>query len=407
MADDVCSECGRPHERPTATAEVPILGVDGRPMFDPEDHQPPAMRSRVLGAVATVTLLIVGAWVLASLGGGESERSEPETGPVSESSLQPTSSTTSRDTADTESSAIGPEDSGSATIASSLLAALDTDLRIGLFDGVSVAQIDLRSGEVTMSSISDEQISELDPFVLLRSGLRVVGIDVDDTDRVVNVGSVGEIVLMAEPRQYSVITPDFDTGKDGLIVGNFSEGFAQVLSAPVGSERLSVPGLGVIVMPPTGGSYLATAQGYELVTDARVLAASPDRRLEQRCDDDLRCRTALVDSATGAVVDTEPSFGDTTDTITLSPDGRWILRSGAEVTILHDTETASTEVLAIEAGGTPRWSPDSSFVAWLDDTADPLALEFALVGREELATFRVGLAALGEDFRPDAEFVLF
>ena len=72
-----------------------------------------------------------------------------------------------------------------------------------------------------------------------------------------------------------------------------------MLTPPEGSGRLSVQGLGVLVTPPTGGTYLATVRGFELFRSGRVMAATDTALLEQNCDDALRCSVVLVDRATG------------------------------------------------------------------------------------------------------------
>jgi hypothetical protein len=419
VAHDVCGECGRPHE---PVGVVPILDIDGNPLTGTGSHPPTPNRSGLLGAAIAVVVVVGGIWVLGSHGGDRgSGPADPDTaglvprdsGPEAslpvdevplagaESDEEPSDDSFRASAADDHGDPpIGPD-----VIDSSVLSSLQTDARMSFLSGRAVTTLELGSAEVTTVEIGTEQILDLDGHVLLHDGSTSVAISRVDPTEVVFLGSTGEVVTHGETG-YTIISPSGEAGRE-LFVGGTLEGVTRVLTPPVGADLLSVPGVGVLVTPATGGTYLATVRGFELWSSGRVLAATESAHVEARCDATRDCGAVIVHRATGDERSVDLAAVDRADTTVLSPDGRWILSMVEGRAMLYDTITATVDPLAVVSRGAPRWAPDSTFLAWLDISGEIPALEFAVVGGENRGTFRVGLSSLRADLLRDDAFVLY
>ena len=353
-------------------------------------------------------MLLLGIWVIGAFG-GSSRSSAPAAGPiVAEDEVTPVDDGRTGPAEESTGGAgvtsgqlgSGGDDAGETVIASSLLAALDTDALVSFLAGTTTTTIDLATGVVTTAQIGTHALYDLGDYTILNDGGRAVAIRSGDPSDAVLIGSVGEVVA-GDAYSYTLVT----TREEGeeIYVGGVLEGFTRILAAPAGSGRVSVPGLGVLVTPPTGGTFLATVQGYAPFSTGRVVAATPDASLEIRCDDQLVCEAVLV--RPGGLTPVDLSFVDTDGTLLLSPDGVWIVRSDEEGTILYEVDGGMTRELSVMSQSLPQWAPDSSFLVWLDGGEAP-ALEFSMVGTDPEATFRVGLSSLGDHLEEGGGFLV-
>jgi len=168
--------------------------------------------------------------------------------------------------------------------------------------GRHVALLDLATGAVQRVPIetagSRLGLAALD---LLTDGKRTVGLSWAAGElSALLVTSGAELVPSAHPLvDYWVISrPD---GPGGAIWMNAWQDYGVLtgeLQAPPGSQVVVVRNAGVLVTPPVGGTYRPTLAGFEVVSEDRLLAASDQLRVEQRCDEQLSCTVVEVDIAT-------------------------------------------------------------------------------------------------------------
>ena len=163
---------------------------------------------------------------------------------------------------------------------------------------------------------------------LLTDGKRTVGLSwAGGVPSAVLVTSGAELVPSDHPLvDFWVISrPD---GPGGAIWMNAWQDYGVLtggLQAPPGSEVVVVRNVGVLVTPPVGKTYRPTFEGFEVVSEHRLLAANDQLRVEQRCDEQLSCTVVVVDAATDRAEELPEDFAAELAGISVSPDGRWLL----------------------------------------------------------------------------------
>ena len=152
-----------------------------------------------------------------------------------------------------------------------------------------------------------------------------------------------------------------------------AEGEASSYLAPAGHQLLPLDGLGLVAVPkgPTGGTLIAGSEGFEPLSDHRVLTANETAMLEQACSTPIDCSLVVSDLASGEQWDVPNDFGRLGDTYRLSPDGMSLLRMTPEG--YANFVSSERAVLWVIGSGmeAPVWDPGSTFIAWLDFVGEP------------------------------------
>ncbi|MEM7287085.1 MAG: hypothetical protein AAF480_12095 [Actinomycetota bacterium] len=137
------------------------------------------------------------------------------------------------------------------------------------------------------------------------------------------------------------------------------------VSSPIGTELRPVDGLGMIAFHPDEGSWLATLDGFELLTEGEIVAASSAAWLERSCAD--TCVLDLVSRLDGTRHRLPDSFVDPDDSWSVAPDGDNVLRvTLAGYAELYTASLPGVSFVTGEGMVAPAWAPDSSFIAWID-----------------------------------------
>ena len=273
-----------------------------------------------------------------------------------------------------------------------------------------VVMLDLATGALQRVLIEPlGSVLELADLELLSDGRRTVGLSLaDDPPSAVLVASGAELAPSIQPLiDFWVISrPD---GPGGAIRMNAWQDYGVLtgeLYAPPGSEVVVVRNAGVLVTPPVGRTYRPTFAGFEVVSEHRLLAASDQLRVEQRCDEQLSCTVVVVDAATDRAEELPEDFVAELTGISVSPDGRWLLNDTSPAW-LFDRQTGQLRLLDGGGYGRPQWSVDSTSVAWLTSDRTPTLV----VARPEPPSegqdwFAIELTGLGADPSPGSSFLL-
>lgn len=282
--------------------------------------------------------------------------------------------------------------------------------RLMYLSGRDVAWVDLATGTVQRVPIEPTGARlEVAALELLTDGERTVGLSwAGGALSAVLIASGAELV----PSTHLVIDfwvisrPD---GPGGAIRMNAWQDYGALtgeLQAPPGSEVVVVRDAGVLVTPPVGKTYRPTFAGFEVVSEHRILAASDRLRVEQRCDDQLACTVVVVDAATDGASELPEDFVAELAAISVSPDSRWLLNDTSPAW-LFDRQTGQLRLLDGGGYGRPRWSGDSTSVAWLTSDRTPTLVVARLEPPDEGRDwFTVELAGLGADPSPGSSFLL-
>ena len=282
--------------------------------------------------------------------------------------------------------------------------------RLMYLSGGDVALLDLATGAVQQVRVQPSgSVLELADLDLLTDGKRTVGLSwADGPPSAVLVTSGAELVPSPQPLiDFWVISrPD---GPGGTIRLNAWQDYGVLtgeLVAPPGSEVLAARNAGVLVTSPVGKTFRPTFAGFEVVSEHRLLAASDQLQVEQRCDEQLSCTVVVVDAATGRSTELPEDFVAELAGISVSPDGRWLLNDTSPAW-LFDRQTEQLRLLDGGGYGRPLWSGDSTSVAWLTSDLTPTLVVARLDpsgGSQDW--FAVELAGLGADPSPGSSFLL-
>lgn len=247
------------------------------------------------------------------------------------------------------------------------------DIALAYRSDEGVALVDLRGGTTQVLDLGEATTSVDPSLALLRSGTDTFGID-PETFAAVQVVDDSSIVVTS-----AALESTFYVGADGLrsqaplVEVLTAEGESSGYLTPAGHQLIALEGLGLIAVPkgPTGGTLIAGLDGFEPLSDHRVLTANPVAMLEQVCETPIQC-SLVVTGLDGDLRWEVPSdFSTIGDTYRLAPDGMALLR----ITPTGYAEFVSSDhsVLWVIGAGmdSPVWGPDSTFIAWLDFIGEP------------------------------------
>ena len=385
-------------------------GRDGRDGDDDAGHGEGHERSwrAAFGLVAVLAVLVVVLWLLSLTSGDGTGIEGRDADPVDEERFEVPTTASPRPSTDTSAGVATEPTEPAATASGEPFSELEG--RLTYLSGRHVAWVDLATGAVQRVRVEPlGSVLELDELELLTDGKRSVGLSwAGGEPFAVLVASGAELAPSIQPLiDFWVISrPD---GPGGAIQMNAWQDYGVLtggLQAPPGSEVVVVRNGGVLVAPPVGRTYRPTFAGFETVSEHRLLAASDQLRVEQRCDEQLSCTVVVVDAATARAEELPEDFVAELAGISVSPDSRWLLNDTSPAW-LFDRLTGQLRLLDGGGYGRPRWSGDSSSVAWLTSDRTPTLviarLEPASEGQD---WFAVELAGLGADPSPGSSFLL-
>ena len=145
------------------------------------------------------------------------------------------------------------------------------------------------------------------------------------------------------------------------------------LPAGVPPQLVVGDGAGHLLVPDTSGVYEARPEGLRRVSTGALLAVGPAGWIVAECNDRHRCRSELLDRATGARQDLGPALPVGPVPGAISPDGRT-----AALYRIGDTGHVDLDVLDIASGeirpaeveleqavgpGMIAWAPDGRLFA--------------------------------------------
>lgn len=142
---------------------------------------------------------------------------------------------------------------------------------------------------------------------------------------------------------------------------------------PPGASLRVIDGYGVTAHVPGEGTFVATPERLVLFTSAELLSSNGRVWIERRCERD--CSVVLVDPSGGENGERElpESFSEEGSRYVISPNGVYVLRITAQgAGELYLPDSGGIWWVNGSGIGQAAWAPDSSFVAWIDHTADPL-----------------------------------
>ena len=374
---------------------------------DGESAETPQGRSDSLKAVAGLCAVIAGLvavfWLL-SLTDDADSNAQRESRDSSRSERE-SASTTIRQTsqADSESDpGLSLNDAGEGlgeTASAGAFSALNGRLTYMSRDGVVV--VDLETGIITNLSMRIlSAIPPIDDLRLLQDSRRTIGIPAPPEPlEALVIASNASVVRASTPLvDYWVVSqPDGPNGTTRLSAWQ-SYGFMwSGLTAPAGSQLVASSREGLLVVPPSGGTFLPTIQGFEPVSPHRTLAAGNRFRLEQRCDSQLACEIVIVDADSGRATEVPDELVTELADLSFSPDDRWLLNDTSPAW-LFDRHDDTLHILEVGGYGGFQWSEDSRLLAWLTSDRTPALVVVRLPPSEP----RLGEpAATGTTTRPE------
>ena len=382
-------------------------GHDERDEHDGRDGHERSWRAAA-GLVGVLAVLAVVVWLLSLTSDGAGPVDGRDADPVDEERFIAPTTTSPPPEAEASTEVVPEDGEPQGTAPAEPFSRLEG--RLMYLSGRHVAWVDLATGAVQRVPIelSGTRL-EVAALELLTDGKRTVGLYwADGAPTALLVSSNSELVPSTHPLiDFWVISrPD---GPGGAIRMNAWQDYGILtgeLQAPPGSEVVVVRDAGVLVAPPVGGTYRPTFAGFEVVSEHRLLAASDQVRVEQRCDERLSCTVVVVDVATGRATELPEDFVAELAGISVSPDSRWLLNDTSPAW-LFDRQTGQLRLLDGGGYGRPRWSGDSTSVAWLTSDRTPTLVVARLEppegGRD---WFAVELAGLGADPSPGSSFLL-
>ena len=360
------------------------------------------------GLIGVLVALVAALWLLSLTGNDSADIDSPDSNGLDEGSFEvPTTSSPLREPESRTEVASEGEDPPSAAPAEPFSRLQG---RLLYLSGSNVARLDLTTGTVERLPIEvSGSILPLADLTMLSDGKRTVGLSLtEDPPTAVLVASDAQLVPSDQPLvDFWVISRP--RGPDGVIRLNAWQDYGALtgeLQAPSGSELIAVRDAGLLVTPPVGRTFRPTFAGFEVVSEHRLLATSGGLRVEQRCDEKLSCAVVAVDAATDQASDLPREFVAEMAGISVSPDGRWLLNDTSPAWLL-DSETQDLRLLDVGGYGRPRWSEDSTSVAWLTTDRTP-ALVVALTEppEQDKGWLLVELSGLGADPSPGTSFLL-
>lgn len=201
-------------------------------------------------------------------------------------------------------------------------------------------------------------------YPIVTTGSRSWAVNPDDLENAYLVSTGYEVVDVGLEGSVAFINAD----EEAVAIGMSSFGsWGPAVELPPETDILTVPGRGILVVPETGGTFNLVGNRLEPISDDRVVAASVDSVVYQRCDDQLQCElyvstTGVVGANTEAVLDV-----GSVSSVHISPDGHWVLVGRGEQTTLLSVLDSRRWDLPRGAVEAASWAPDSTFVAVMAD----------------------------------------
>lgn len=302
-----------------------------------EPGPPPRRLGPLLAAIVLVGLAVA---VVASPDGRDDAGPTPTVAPTTAPTVRPTAAD----------AALAPR---------SLTLSAGTRLAYAAAGGVVIVDVATGRVDVTEVDLTAPEVAYDDPFVLVADDRRTLAVHPAAPDEPFVLASNYRVVPTAAPDQYVFVPAPIGLDEaDEVFVGQAQDGsFGPRIALPPASRRLAVPGVGVFVSGPDGGTHAVGFTGLERISDSTVVAATARHRLELDCDEALDCeaRVVGVDGAVTPVGVDVARLG----LPTLSPDGRRLAaRAGAGV-VRHDLATGETR--------DDRFADPVLALAWSDD----------------------------------------
>lgn len=397
--EKVCRTCGRPFE-PALSIEP--IDVDGYVWAGPTGDEAVESGSRrrvslilLAGVLATMAAL----WLFSQV---FVDQPEPAANP-SDATEPAGPETPVAAAGGTEDTSISRAEASDATPFSPL------DLDLIYFTDSDLARVQLATGTVDRIPIElTGNFPNLNDLLLLDDGVKTVGIDPADPSVAALLTTTARIIPGTGTDYWLVSNPSVGSGKMSLTLwqdSGYLVSLPDEANPPVGSEILAAPGLGVLVTPPTGGTFVGGPTGFLPISDNRVVAANASVRIEAGCDEQLACQLIAIDSRTGRTTTLPDEFAADAE-ISLSPDGNWVLIDTRPAN-LYDLTLGLWHKLEVGGYGGARWSADSQFVAWLDTTGPPaLVMVLTSAGVVSFTSLTVDLADHSAAPRAGSGFLL-
>lgn len=197
-------------------------------------------------------------------------------------------------------------------------------------------------------------------FSLFTDGQQTWGVNPDDPFDTYIVSRNYEIVDMGF--EGAVAFANYDTEPVSVGISSFG-GWGGGVELPLGTETLAVQGLGLLVLPKTGGTFILTGKGLESFSPDRIVAGTGTIIIAQRCDLDLVCGLFLSDGPEQAGVELPVPLGAS---LVPSPSGDWVLVSESGIgSRIVQVSTGADWPLSGGSIDVASWSPDNRFVSWL------------------------------------------
>ena len=205
--------------------------------------------------------------------------------------------------------------------------------------------------------------------LLRASDGRVFAVDDNDLD-LVHIVATDHLAVVGGP---STVVFATDTASPNVSIVEVVDDVPRwnSVSVPMGTELRPIDSLGMVAHDPGQGSFLATLDGFELLTTGEIVAASDSAWLERTCQ--TTCSLDLVSRVDGSRHAIPDSFVHPDDTWSVSPDGDHVLRVTPEgYGELYTASLPGVSWVTGEGMVAPSWAPDSSFIAWIDlEDQDP------------------------------------
>ncbi len=279
------------------------------------------------------------------------------------------------------------------------LAAMPGGYRIAYIgaDGHPVV-IDTGAGEI-ISITEERRATSTEGLELLFDGRGMLGLDPDDLSVAWRVTNDARLVRGADGSLTIIAVDGVDREVGEFTLGEVSDR----TPIPASAHVVLLDGIGVFVLPQSGGGFVVDGGELRQVTPHRLRSAGEDHILIRTRGSAERV-DMIVDLESGEEVVLDPELIDLGGDLLLSPDGEWVVVSNRDddgPPALYAPRTG--EVLVFDRRTAYRhgvWSPGSSYVAALDD--DMIWLEF-LNGSSAAITIGV----LGIPAAEDSPIVVF
>jgi len=315
---------------------------------EPEESSPRSSRSLVIG------LGIVGALALVAIVFTSVRDAADDAAPA----IEPTET----DVAE------APPAETRAEQTAALLAALPTAADHLMFFRTtgSLALVDFRDGSSTLMDWSVPDQVDTVGFLYMASERGSWVIDPADLSVALRLAPTAQIAVLETPTRTAVLA---EAAGATTVLGGFFDGrsIRILASVPVGSEAEAVQGLGVVVSPISGGSYLIQESLPVQVSEGRIVAPNANHYGEVLCGDRLVC-TANIRSWHDDTLSPVPVDLLTAPVVRISPDGRWVLTGGGDRWSIYDVDagTFTSTDADVTLNGSVAWAPDSSFFVWIE-----------------------------------------